>query len=155
MSTGSCYSIRLSNGQFAYAQLLAMSMKPPPTHALGAMVSIFDLLTDEELVNTSRLSSVAPRFLPIYVGLKAMLKSGRWRRIGELPVPAVGEPIFRSSLGLDPRASSRWRILERDQERVVDTLALEERDLEVWKVWGYEDLERRVLSGVNPDMERL
>ena len=147
LKIGDCFVIPLPDGQKAYGQYLLWDDRNPG--GLGCLVKIFDLITDDE-VPVERLQGMPAMFPPVYVGLKASIRSGRWRVIGRLPTDCVQIPLFRRTLGTKPGTYQDWRIGNGQNWKAIGDLPPELLPLEMWLVWGDESLEKRIATGRNP-----
>jgi hypothetical protein len=86
-------------------------------------------------------------FPPIFVGLNPPVRSGRWRRIGVLPVEDFTFPKFRSSTWLQPGIVTDWKIWDGESYEDAGVLPESLRSLEILVVHAYQDVEKRILTG--------
>ena len=141
---GACFQIPLRGNRYACCQYVASDEK------YGDLVRVFRKICDEPITSPSDVAGSGEAFPPVFVGLRATIKSGRWQRIGNLRVDNFKFPEFRSSFGTLPGVYTDWWIRDRDQSRFVGPLPPELRKLELDQVWGDELLEERIATGVNP-----
>ena len=144
---GDCFVIPLPDGRRAYGQYVLWD--DDPVYGLGCLVQIFDLLVETELP-VEALRSAGLMFPPVYVGLFASIRSGRWRVIGQLPVQDFTPPKFRATVGSKPCIYHDWTIWSGRTSVYVGDLPTEYRSLELLLVWGDELLEDRIATGINP-----
>jgi hypothetical protein len=143
---GDCFQIPLPGERFAYCQYVRWSEK------LGYLIRVFDLISDEPLPVES-LRSCKELFPPVFVGLKASVASGRWKRIGLLEVGDFAFPTFRCTSSMKPGTYENWWLWEGGEPRFIGKLPPELRSLEIELVWGDELLEQRIATGKNPFAE--
>jgi len=112
-TVGDILQIPLSNGKIAYGRYVYWDGRKPS--GMGSLVEIYDFFSAEPvesgLIDT--LSSKPLLFPPVFVGLGAAIKSGRWSIVGHIPVFDFTFPEFRSTFGTGPeigRASCRERV---------------------------------------------
>jgi hypothetical protein len=146
LTIGDCLLIPLPDGRFAYGQYV---FQESGVVGHGILVKIFDLITDE-VVPVERLQSVGELFPPVFVGLNVPLRSGRWKKIGNLPVKNFKYPKFKYTLGTKPGKYNDWSIWDGEKHTFVGTLKPEQRYLEYLCVWGDELIEERIATGINP-----
>lgn len=144
---GDCFVIPLSDGRKAYGQYILWDDNPAT--GMGCLVQIFDLIGEAELP-VEALRSAGLMFPPVYVGLFASIRSGRWRIIGQLPVQGFALPKFRATFGTKPGIYQDWIIWNGQTSVLVGDLPAEYRSLELRLVWGDELLEDRIVTGTNP-----
>ena len=142
LKVGDCFMIPLPDRRKAFGQYVCWNDK------YGYLVQIFDVFSSEQ-IPLENLRSAGRLFPPVFVGLKASIRSGRWRLIGRLPVEGFRFPKFRSTNGTKPGVYHDWRIWDGEKEVFVGDLPPEYRSLEVESVWGDELLEQRIATGVN------
>ncbi|MCL4517012.1 MAG: immunity 26/phosphotriesterase HocA family protein [Firmicutes bacterium] len=147
LKVGDVFVIPLPDGRKAYGQFVFWDDRKP--YGLGFLVQIFDLITEVE-VPVEQLRSTRPLFPPVFVGLRASIRSGRWRVVGRLPVEGFVFPKFRWTNGGKPGIYHDWKIWDGEQVVFVGDLPPEYRSLELFCVWGDELLEDRIATGVNP-----
>jgi hypothetical protein len=140
---GDCFAIPLPGDRFAYCQYVHWN------DLLGYLVRVFDNITSE-VVGIQELERAGVLFPPVFVGLRASVKSNRWRRIGRLGVGSFVFPNFRCTAVLKPGTYQNWYLWDGETERFVGRLAPEHRSLELRVVWGDELLEDRIKTGNNP-----
>jgi hypothetical protein len=116
---------------------------------LGYLVKVFGKVTDDRLTSVEELQGVDAMFPPVFVGLRASVRTGRWTFIGRLPVQDFTFPRFRSTYGTKPGTYDDW-IWDGAHREFVGRLPPELRPLEIKLVWGDELLEDRIASGENP-----
>lgn len=143
---GDCFSITLPNGRYAHGQYLYLDDRKPDGH--GSLVRIFDRITSEPL-SVEQLQAAKELFPPVFVGLKAGIRSGHWRFIGHLPVKDFVFPTFRITNGHGPGTYEDWWIWDGNKKTFLGRLPEELRSLEVRCVWGSLLLEDRIATGKN------
>lgn len=111
-------------------------------------MQVFDLITPQP-VSVEQLRTTGPLFPPVFVGLKASIRSGRWRVIGHLPVQNFVFPTFRMTNGHGPGTYEDWSLWDGEREISLGRLPPKLRHLEVLRVWGDELLEERIMTGKN------
>lgn len=144
ITLGDCFQIPLPGSRYACCQYVASDEK------YGDMVRVFRKICSDPIASPGVVAESGEAFPPVFVGLRASVKSGRWQRIGHLPVYDFKFPQFRSSFGSVPGKYSDWWIRDRNGSVFVGRLPLHMRELELDQVWGDELLEERIVSGVNP-----
>jgi hypothetical protein len=143
IQVGDCYAIPLRDKSFAYCQYVCWNK------LLGFLVRVFDRVT-KEVVPVKDLERAGELFPPVFVGLRASVKSNRWRRIGSLPLEAFTFPKFRCTAILKPGTYENWFLWDGEAEQFIGKLTPEQRGLELRVVWGDELLEDRIETGTNP-----
>ena len=143
LSIGDVYAIPLQGGGYAFGQYVAM-------HPLmGALVRILNVRADS-VPPVGDLAEAGNMFPPVFVGLKAALRSGRWKKIGTLPVPEDPKGrTFRQTFGTKPGTYHDWKIWYWDRAVPVGDLPDDARDLELFQVWGAEGVEDRILGAAH------
>ena len=144
---GDCFVIPLPDGRYAYCQYVQWNEK------LGYLVRVFDRITDDLIKSVDELREAGEMFPPVFVGLRASVKSGRWNSLGWLPVANFEFPLFRSTNTKKPGKSESWWLFDGKDERFIGSLPSELRSLEHKLVWGDELLEKRIVTGRNPYAE--
>lgn len=152
LKVGECFEIPLPSGRKAYAQYILRDNRKPG--GLGTLIQVFDIISDHP-VELQEVQTAGALFPPVYVGLQATVRSGRWRRIGWLPVSPFEFPLFRRSWGTKPGTYHDWRIGDGQKWEFVGDLPVACRSLEMWVVWGDELLENRIASGTTTDSSIL
>lgn len=140
---GDVYQIPLPDGRFAFAHYLQWNDQ------LGCLVKVFDHISRSEVESVAEIRSDGELFPPVFAGLKGAVKTGRWKRVGTLPVPPFQFPLFRCTSATKPGTYENWWLWEGGQQRFIGKLPPELRSLEVEVVWGYEMLEHRIATGQN------
>ena len=140
IKVGDCFSIPLPDGRFAGCQFVHWNAE------LGYLIRVFDRITSESLDSTSGLEQAGLLFPPVFVGLRAPVRSGRWKRIGNIAVHDFEHPKFRETLGTKPGTYHDWRVWDGRQTVKVGDLPSHMRSLELKLVWGDEALENRIIS---------
>lgn len=141
---GDCFCIPLPEKRYGYCQYLEFNEE------LGCLVKVFSKVTSKRLASVEELRDVGALFPPVFVGLRASVRTGRWTFIGGLPVKDFTFPKFRSTYGTKPGIYDDWWIWDGTQREFVGRLPPGLRPLEVKLVWGDELLEERIASGENP-----
>jgi len=143
IKVGDVYQIPLPDGRHAFVQYLQWSEQ------LGYLIRVFDRISGSELESVGELSSAGELFPPVFAGLKGAVKTGRWKKVGTLPVPPFRFPLFRCTSATKPGTYENWWLWEGGPQRFIGKLPSEMRALEVEVVWGYEMLEERIATGHN------
>jgi hypothetical protein len=138
---GDIYEIHLPNGRWAYAQYLLHNDQ------LGYLIRILDSVREEPVRSTDELTASGNLFPPVFLGLLATVRSGRWKLIGNLPVQPFSFPHFRNTIGTKPGTYHDWHIWDGVKSVRIGDLPLELRTLELEQVWGDEGLEERIVAG--------
>jgi hypothetical protein len=139
---GDCFLVPLSDGCWAYCQYLKQN------EDLGYLVQVFDRITQIPLNSVDELSGAGPLFPPVFVGLRASVRSGRWEKIGSMPVNEFIFPQFRTTMGTKPGTYHDWRIWDGKNIVMIGNLPETMRCLELKQIWGDEGLEERIASGI-------
>ncbi len=138
---GDCFRVHLPDGRWAYCQYVQQN------DDLGYLVRVFDRITAEPLTSTTELEGAGLLFPPVFVGLRASVRSGRWERIGTMPVNGFEFPKFRATMGTKPDTYHDWRIWDGKKTVTIGNLPEQMRSLELKQVWGDEGLEERIVAG--------
>ena len=138
---GDCFSMPLPNGRWTYCQYVAQSDE------LGYLIRVFDRITDAPLNSVSELEGAGTLFPPVFIGLRASVRSGRWKCLGNLPVHGFVFPKFRETMGKKPGEYHDWRIWDGKSTVMIGDLPENLRGLELKVVWGDEGLEERIVDG--------
>jgi Immunity protein 26 len=138
---GDYFRIPLPDGRWAYCQFVHKNDK------LGTLVRVFDRITSKPLDSTAELEGAGLLFPPVFVGLLASVGSGRWVRIGNMPVEDFVFPTFRQAMGTKPGTYHDWRIWDGKRTVSIGNLPEHMRSLELKQVWGDEGLEERIVTG--------
>ena len=141
---GECFLIPLPCGKYGYVQCVAWNDE------LGYLIRVFNKITTQPLRSVNELRPVREMFPPVFVGLRASVRSGRWKCIGELPVEDFEFPKFRVTHATTPGTYADWWVWDGEREWFVGHLPPELRTLEMKRVWGDELLEERIGLGTNP-----
>jgi hypothetical protein len=120
---------------------------------MGFLVQVFDRLSDHP-IKIEELNESKPLFPPVFVGLQAALSSGRWKRIGNVPVTNFKFPLFRATSATKPGKYDNWWLFDGQRQQFLGALPTELQNLEVEVAWGYEMLEHRIATG-NHLFERI
>ena len=142
LKVGDCFVIGLPDGKRAYGQLVFVDSR------MGFLVQIFDLITKEE-VPVETLRTAGPLFPPVFVGLRASIRSGRWRIIGRLPIEEFVFPKFLYTHGTKPGVYDDWMVWDGGEMTFLGKLPPGLRGLEHKCIWGDELLEERIATGKN------
>ena len=132
---GDRFEIPLKDGRLAYCRLLHRG-------ELGFLVQVFDLFRTTSPTSTEELRNAPPLFPPVFVGLLATVRSGRWKKIGDVPVTYFAHPKFRQTMGTKPGTYDDWTIWDGLKTIKIGRLPVEYRSLELKCVWGDEDWKR-------------
>jgi Immunity protein 26 len=138
---GDYFRVPLPDGRWAYCQYVQQSDE------LGYLVRVFDRVDKEPLNSAVELDGVGLLFPPVFVGLRASVRSGRWQKIGAMPVNGLIVPKFRFTMGTKPGTYHDWRIWDGRNTVSIGDLPEHMRSLELKQVWGDEGLEERIVAG--------
>src|ERR1700761_7505459 len=141
IKVGDFFEIPLLDGRLAYCRLMHRSDQ------LGFMIQVFDLFRRDSSASVEELRDAPPLFPPVFVGLLATVRSGRWKKIGNAPVSYFSHPKFRQTMGTKPGIYYDWTIWDGLRTVRIGKLPPEFRSLELKQVWGDEGLEERILEG--------
>lgn len=141
IEVGDCFRIPLPNGRWAYCQFVHHN------NELGFLVKVFDLITTEPMDSATDLRTAGLLFPPVFVGLRASVRSGRWKKIGNIVIDDFEFPKFRNTVGTKPGTYNDWWIWDGTSTIKIGTLPKEMRSLELEQVWGDEALEQRIVNG--------
>jgi hypothetical protein len=136
---GDCFAIPLKDGGYAFCQYIAWNAE------MGFLVRVFDVRS-RTILTADQLRGKPPMFPPVFVGLRATLRSGRWKAIGNFGVEPFEFPRFRQTLATSGGVYHDWRIWDGSATRFVGELPPEDRNLELLCTWGDEALEERILT---------
>jgi hypothetical protein len=137
---GDFFEIPLPDGRFAYCQHVNRNDQ------LGFLVQVLDRISGYSL-KFENLEGAKPLFPPVFVGLRASVTSGRWKRIGNKPVIDFKFPLSRATSATKPGTYRNWWLFDGQTQRFIGALPAELRSLEVEVVWGDELLEHRIATG--------
>jgi hypothetical protein len=141
LKIGDCFEIPLGDGRLAYCQHVSRNPE------LGFLVQVFDRLLPTPIGSVDELRGLSLLFPPVFVGLQATARSGRWRRIGNFAVIGFLFPMFRQTIGTKPGTYYDWTIWDGQKTKRIGTLPIDLRALELKCVWGDEALEERIVNG--------
>lgn len=141
LEIGDCFRIPLPDGLWAYCQYVHDSDE------LGYLVRVFDRITRESLNSPEELVDAKLLFPPVFVGLRASVRSGRWVKVGKMPVKGFVFPKFRQTFGTKPGTYHDWFIWDGSHTVKIGSLPKRMRSLELKQVWGDEGLEERIVAG--------
>ncbi len=141
---GDCFAIPLPDGRFSYCQYLQMNKE------MGCLVRVLDVITGQPVSTVEQLKDAGDLFPPVFVGLFASVRSGRWKSVGNLPVRSFRFPKFRATAATKPGTYENWWIWDGETERFIGKLPANLRSLEQKQVWGDELLEERIATGRDP-----
>ena len=96
IEVGDCFRIALPDGRWAYIQFVHRN------DDFGYLVRVFDWITESSFDSTEKLEGAGCLFPPVFVGLPASVRSGRWQKIGNVPVSNFQSPKFRETIGTKP-----------------------------------------------------
>jgi hypothetical protein len=140
IKVGDYFEIPLKDGRFTYCRLMHRGSE------LGFLVQVFDLFRATSPASIEELRDARPLFPPVFVGLLATVRSGRWKKIGNAPVTYFAHPKFRQTMGTKPGTYSDWTIWDGLKTVTIGKLPSEYRSLELKCVWGDEGLEERIMQ---------
>ncbi len=143
IKVGDIFRIPLPEGRFGYCQYIQWNDQ------MGCLTKVFDLVAKNELRSIDELSEVPEMFPPIFVGLKASAKSGRWAIVGNLPVAPIEFPTFRASNGYAAGVYGDWSLWDGASHRFIGVLPTSFRKFEKLVIWGDELVEERIASGID------
>lgn len=138
---GDIYEIPLPDKRYAYAQHVNRNAE------YGYLIRVFNQIVTVPMRDIDQLDESQLLFPPVFVGLRATVSSGRWKRIGNKPVNTFTFPLFRQTIGTKPGTYSDWRIWDGVLTKKVGALPVSYRSLELECVWGDEGLEERIVAG--------
>lgn len=138
---GDCFRIPLPDGRWAYCQYVHHSSE------LGYLVRVFDHIGGDPLNSPEELVGAGLLFPPVFVGLRASVRSGRWVKIGAMPVHGFVFPKFRQTFGTKPGTYHNWFIWDGSNTVEIGRLPKRMRSLELKQVWGDKGLEERIVAG--------
>jgi hypothetical protein len=141
LKVGDYFRIPLPGGRWAYCQHVNRNAE------LGFLIRVLDQITSEPLDSIANLQDVSFLFPPVFVGLQATARSGRWAIIGNGPVNNFEFPKFRQCMGTKPGTYYDWRIWDGKKTKKIGELPPALRSLELRQVWGDEGLEERIVAG--------
>jgi len=141
---GDVFAIDLPDGRIGYVHVLYVHPK------YGYLVQVLDRITREEISETD-LTDTGGQFPPVFVDLIGGVKSGSWKKIGNLPIRDFVFPTFRLTVATKPGTYENWWLWSGAERRFIGKLPAEMRSLEVEQVWGYEILAERIATGRNYD----
>ena len=141
---GDCYAIPLPGGRYGYCQYVQWNKQ------MGCLVRVLDRITAEAVATVAELANAGNMFPPVFVGLHASVKSGRWKCIGNLPVSDFPFPLFRATGATKAGIHENWWLWDGQNERFIGKLPKELHKLEQRAVWGDELLEERIATGKDP-----
>lgn len=148
---GDVFEFPLPDGRLAYAQYIHRDKEGEA--GFGILVRVLDRLSDVPL-SVPDLRDAHNLFPPVYVGLLALMRLGRWKRIGRMPIPTDPLPRFRWRTGPEtgPGEYANWYVIDlvTATRTFVGRLTPELRSLEFQCAWGSEVLAQRIASGQNP-----
>src|SRR6202012_3888115 len=127
------------DGRLAYCRLMRRG-------DLGFMVQVFNVFRNDPVTSIEELENAPPLFPPVFVGLLATVRAGRWKKIGNAPVKYFEHPKFRQTMGTKPGTYNDWTIWDGSTTIRLGKLPVEYRSLELKCVWGDEGLEERILQ---------
>lgn len=134
---GEMFAFSLPGGQVCYAHYLALHPQ------FGTLVRMFRS-DDRQPRRAENVYKAQSPFNPVFVGLYAAVRSGRWKPIGFIPPPPEPFPRFRWTLGTKPGQHHDWRIWNGESDVFIGDLPPSDRTLELRSVWGAEGLEVRL-----------
>ena len=111
------------------------------------MIRVFDHFVEGSIAEIESIPGHDLLFPPVFAGLQATARSGRWKRIGNLEPGPVEHPRFRQCTGTKPGTYFDWQIWDGKKTRKIGQLPVNLRKLELKCVWGDEALEERILAG--------
>jgi len=141
IEVGDCFRIPLPDGRWAYCQYVQQSDE------LGYLIRVLDRITPKPLNSIEDIEGAGLLFPPVFVGLRASVRSGRWQKIGAMPVDGFDFPKFRITMGTKPGIYHDWRIWDGKATVSIGELPEHMRFLELKQVWGDEGLEERIVAG--------
>lgn len=141
IEVGDCFRIPLADGRWAYCQYVQHSDE------LGYLIRVFDRITKDPLSSIDDIEDTGLLFPQVFVGLRASVRSGRWQKIGTMPVADFVFPKFRMTTGTKPGTYNDWRIWDGTSAVNIGELPEHMRSLELKQVWGDEGLEERIVAG--------
>jgi len=138
---GDAFRMPLPNGKSAYCQYIFKHS------GFGDLVRVFDHITDAPLGSITEIEMANLLLPPVFVGLVAAVKGGRWTRIGNAPVSGFAFPKFRDTMGTKPGTYHDWSIWDGKKHSMVGDLPKGMRALELKSIWGCEALADRIVAG--------
>lgn len=140
---GDIYEIPLASGMNAYAQYACTDKK------YGALIRVFNLLAKETPSLDAILAS-GLKFPPVITIPRVAVNAGRWRIIGNRKVKDFVFPAFRAGNADSNGRVSVWWLYDGKTDTRVDQLPEGAEKYEVLVIWGFDNLERRIESGIDP-----
>jgi hypothetical protein len=140
---GDCFEIPLPAGKRAYCQFLMMGK-------YGPLLKVFNRIDSASSIEAESLQHTDELFPPVFAGLHASVRRGRWRFIGTFPVAPFRFPTFRNSFTMAHGENDDWWLWDGEKDRFIGRLPVSLRSLELKVTWGDELLEDRIASGDNP-----
>jgi|SRR5271170_8077249 len=141
IKVGDYFRIPLPDERWAYCQHVNKNAE------LAFLIRVLDRITSEPLDSIVDLQDAGFLFPPVFVGLQATARCGRWLRIGNGIVANFEFPKFRQSMGTKPGTCYDWRIWDGKKTKMVGELPPTLRSLELKQVWGDQGLEERIVAG--------
>lgn len=142
---GGIVEIPLNHNRRGYAQYVFLDKQQ------GPLIRVFDVVT-EMPVNINDLQGVKQMFPPVITGLFAAVRTGLWKKVGNLPINDFIYPLFVSGpLTEDDKLIGRsWGLWDGNRYvKLGKTLPDEYKDLERPVVWAPQDVAKRIESKID------
>jgi len=136
---GDCFEIGLPDGRFAFAQYVFRH------DTYGALVRTLSVAPKSLTIADLRFDRLL--FPPVFVGLHAAVSKGGWRLIGNAAIEEFPFPAFRHTPSSGPGTFDNWKLWDGNGYTPIGKLSPELRKLEILCVWGYLDLQERIMNG--------
>ena len=145
---GDIFSIPLPDGRTAYGQYLFRDKK------WGYLVHVFDLFStreEQDCVIVNHLKGAGVLIGPVLVGFGDVIRSGKWRILGRLPVVDFQYPGFLNVLEDNYKPRGQWSFWDGKTKHILGrVLPREYSEVELLIIWDPRALVERIVTGQNP-----
>jgi hypothetical protein len=150
---GDIFELLLDDGTKAYVQYVFWDPE------MGPAVRVLDLTMapgSDSCDLHSRLENAETRFGPVFVGLRAAVQGGDWRKVANFEVVNVSCPCFLTVMFEHYVPVGPWRLQCGKETRLLgNPLPQEYRHLELSIGWDSESLKQRIQEQAHPIVEMV
>ncbi len=146
LKNGDILQIPLTEEKAAIGQIIYWNIEPKPL--LNPLLKIVNGIYDIKTLDLSTVDITKELFPPIATGVRAAIRSGMWKIIGNLPTGSVPYPTFVSTFYRDDGTARDWWITDGDGSRSVGlNLPDEYKNCEFKVVLNPPDVVERLITG--------